>query len=318
MTINRPSTWRARVWLWACVGLWASYPAMSYADLTGRYIAEDDPSIALLITENPDGSLSGSFEGFANALPLEARPAGSGFNGAVGGGSERMAVKIMADGDALTLVLAFDGATETQRFRRRPEAAVEEAAHAATSAMPAANSAAPSERDVVVNSWRLTDAELATIEHSYRVRIEDAAYWYDALSGAWGIEGGPTRGFIYSGLKIGGPLAADASGGGTDVFVNGRELHPLDVSGLRRCTQVNPGRYWVGADGVGGHEGGPPLFNLVSLCSGSAPGGRAGGWLCDGGGCAATRTVTGPYAVTSEGDGRAGVYTEQGLILTPN
>jgi hypothetical protein len=247
---------------------------MSYADLTGRYIAEDDPSIALLITENPDGSLM--------------------------------------------LVLGFEGETETHRFRRTGEAAVEEAAHAATHSAPAVSTVAPSERDVVVNDRRLTDAELATIEQSYRVHIEDAAYWYDALTGAWGIEGGPTRGFIYSGLKIGGPLKADASGGGTNVFVNGRELHALDVNGLQRCTQVNPGRYWVGADGAGGYEGGPPLFNLISLCGGSANGGRSGGWLCDGGSCATTRTVTGPYAVTSEGDGNAGVYTDQGLILTPN
>jgi hypothetical protein len=31
-----------------------------------------------------------------------------------------------------------------------------------------------------------------------------------------------------------GPLQADASGGGTSVFVNGRELHPYDVMALRQ------------------------------------------------------------------------------------
>jgi hypothetical protein len=273
---NRPLTSRARFWLCGCIYLSASYPAISYPDFTGRYVAEDDPSIALMISENPDGSA------------------------------------------ALTLVLAFGGETVTHRFHRTGEAAGEEAARAVRPSVPAVGTVTPIERDVVVNNRRLTDAELATIEQSYRVHIEDAAYWYDASSGAWGIEGGPTRGFIYSGLKLGGPLNAGASGGGTNVFVNGRELHPLDVNGLRRCMQVDTGRYWVGADGVGGYEGGPPLFNLMSLCGANAHGDRPGGWLCDGGSCARSRTVTGPYAVTSEGDGNAGVYTDQGLILTPN
>ena len=304
--------------LWAFLYVAVACPQAGHADVAGTYIDLDNPSIALVLNENQDGSLSGSFEGLSEAVPLAARPTASGFSGSVGRGAEAASAQITIDGDVLILVLAVADETETHRFSRTgPAEGGAPAVPPAPAAAPAARTeaAAPAgARNVTVNDRRLSDTELANIEQQYRVRIEDAAYWYDPFSGAWGIKGGPTRGFIYSGLNIGGPLKADASGGGTNVFINGRELHPLDVSGLTKCTPVNPGRYWVAANGIGGYEGGPASFDLVSLCKARS----GGGWVCDGGSCGTTRTVTGPYAVTSEGDGRAGVYTDQGLILTPN
>ena len=80
-------------------------------------------------------------------------------------------------------------------------------------------------RNVIINRVRLSDAELAGLESKYRIRIQDGSYWYDRISSAWGMEGGPTLGFGVAGLKIGGPLRADASNGNTNVFINGRELH---------------------------------------------------------------------------------------------
>jgi hypothetical protein len=56
--------------------------------------------------------------------------------------------------------------------------------------------------------------------------IPPGRYWYDSKSGLWGMEGGPTVGQIFPELELGGPLQPNASGGGTGVFINGRELHP--------------------------------------------------------------------------------------------
>ena len=126
-------------------------------------------------------------------------------------------------------------------------------------------------------------AELATLERLERGvgRLDDGAYWYDPRTGASGRWGGPTLAFLPPGLSLGGPLPADASGGGqgtlTGVFVNGRELHPLDVLGLQQLIgQVWPGRWWVDAQGNYGLEGGPALGNLVLLAPrrGSSSGGR--------------------------------------------
>jgi hypothetical protein len=118
-------------------------------------------------------------------------------------------------------------------------------------------------RQVLVNGERLSDRELLALEQGYGIRIEDADYWYDRISGAWGLSGGPAAGVIMPGLELGGPLAADPSAGNTGVFINGRELHPVDVAGLRNLFGVvYPGRWYLLANGNLGPEGGPPIANL--------------------------------------------------------
>ena len=157
------------------------------------------------------------------------------------------------------------------------------------SASLAAEEPAPAKQDtptrkVRFNNRLLGTAELATLERLERgaTRLNDGDYWYDARTGAAGRWGGPTLSFFPPGLTLGGPLPADASGGGqgmlTGVFINGRELHPVDVMGLQRLIgQVWPGRWWVDAQGNYGPEGGPPLGNLMVLARANRnPGGRGG------------------------------------------
>jgi hypothetical protein len=65
-------------------------------------------------------------------------------------------------------------------------------------------------RSVIINQVRLSDDVVLQLEQRYRVPIRDGNYWYDRKSGAWGVSGGPTVGFIIPNLDIGGPLRADA------------------------------------------------------------------------------------------------------------
>ena len=121
-------------------------------------------------------------------------------------------------------------------------------------------------RAVFINRARLPEDTLRLLERTFQTSVPDGRYWYDQLSGAWGIEGGPTRGFTIPNLPIGGRLAADISGGGTGVFINGRELHPGDVQALQQLVgPVMPGRYWFDAKGNTGYEGGPAIANLRVL-----------------------------------------------------
>ena len=140
---------------------------------------------------------------------------------------------------------------------------------------------ATGERSVVVNGVPLAAARIAELERRYRVRLLDGRYWYDTKSGAWGVWGGPVLGVVLPGLELGGPLPANASGGGTGVFFNGRELHPLDVQLLRQITPVVlPGRYWVDATGTGGYEGQPALFTLSAMAAQARAAGRGGSsWI---------------------------------------
>ncbi len=100
----------------------------------------------------------------------------------------------------------------------------------------AASSAERATRQVIINGQRLPDAELSQAQQAYRIRIPDVEYWYDAVLGAWGAQGGPTLGFISAGLSLGGPLRQDASNVATRVAVNGRELPVADVLALKQIT----------------------------------------------------------------------------------
>ena len=140
-------------------------------------------------------------------------------------------------------------------------------------ALPASQAMAQGE--VVVNGKALDPGTIANLEQTYGTPVKPGRYWYDPMSGLWGLESGPATGQIQPGMKLGGPLKSDASGGGTNVFFNGRELHPQDVALLYQITGVViPGRYWINAMGVGGMEGGPPIFELRALAA--QRGGKAG------------------------------------------
>jgi hypothetical protein len=77
-------------------------------------------------------------------------------------------------------------------------------------------------------------------------------------------------------LNLGGPLAIDASTGGTGIVINGRELHLSEALYLQQLFgYVIPGRYWLNAMGIGGAEGGPAMFNLVALAQQQSGGGGA-------------------------------------------
>jgi hypothetical protein len=116
--------------------------------------------------------------------------------------------------------------------------------------------------------------ELARFGVPLTVEIPDGEYWYDRMSGLWGLRGGPTLGRMPPELDLGGPVRADASVGGTGIFINGRELHPTEALYLQQLFGYTlPGRYWMNAMGVGGLDGGPPLFDLGALARQQSGGG---------------------------------------------
>jgi hypothetical protein len=141
---------------------------------------------------------------------------------------------------------------------------------------------------VIVNGQAMSPAlRLALVRRG--VRIPAGRYWYDARCGAWGYEGGPTRGFITAGLRLGGRLKASASSGRSGVFVNGRQLTHGESYALQRLVgRFARGHYWVDRYGNAGRVGGPALVNLRVLAARASggSGGRSGGnsnWLIRGG-----------------------------------
>jgi hypothetical protein len=105
----------------------------------------------------------------------------------------------------------------------------------------------------------------AQLEGNRGVPLPDGDYWYDSASGALGHWQGHTLEFVTAGLDLG-PMPAHASGTGTNIFLNGREVHPIDVQRLSELVgrDVPLGRYWMDAEGNAGPEGGGALLNLFA------------------------------------------------------
>jgi hypothetical protein len=131
-----------------------------------------------------------------------------------------------------------------------------------------------SDHSVIINGVRLSDQDIESFERTFRVRIRDGNYWYDRMNGSWGRRGGPTEGFILAGLNLGGPLRADASNGDTGVFINGRQLHRVDVARLQQIGPVYRSRCWMDAYGNIGLEGQPAFVNVWVAAAQASGGGR--------------------------------------------
>jgi hypothetical protein len=134
--------------------------------------------------------------------------------------------------------------------------------------------------EILINDQALTLEEIA----HYGVDLPPGRYWYDQVSGLWGIEGAGYAGQIVAGLPLGGPLQPDASLGDTGVFFNGRQIHADELAELLQIfDEVPPGRYWLGADLIGGIEGQAASFDLraASAPESDEPGEQGSGYFED-------------------------------------
>lgn len=124
-------------------------------------------------------------------------------------------------------------------------------------------------RPVLVNGQALAEETISILESAYRVKIIPGRYWYDKISGFWGLEGQQPAGIMLAGLNLGGHLQEDASNGDTQIFINGREITKIEMYELIKIsgTPVAPGRYWMDAQGWAGKEGQAAIANIYYLAN---------------------------------------------------
>jgi hypothetical protein len=129
---------------------------------------------------------------------------------------------------------------------------------------------------IIINGSELSPAEAQSLYVKIDGPVPQGRYWYDPVSGLWGYEGGPSQGQILPGLaEVGGALSADASGGQTQVFINGRAIHPAELMQLQQMMgPIPPGRYAVNAYGQVAVEGQPfpPLPQGQAAAQGQSQG----------------------------------------------
>jgi hypothetical protein len=130
---------------------------------------------------------------------------------------------------------------------------------------------AQEEKAILVNGVRLDKDTIQRLEGAYRTRLVNGHFWYDSVSGLWGVWGGPAFGQIVPGLSLGGQLKFEASGAQTNIVINGRAIHPLEYQTIiATYGYAVPGRYWLDARGNVGVEGGPFLFNIYATGMGQS------------------------------------------------
>ncbi|HLC82096.1 MAG TPA: hypothetical protein VJH68_05565 [Candidatus Nanoarchaeia archaeon] len=114
---------------------------------------------------------------------------------------------------------------------------------------------------VYINNQELTRQQINELASSYGASPLPGRYWYDSLSGSYGIWHGPSLSVLLPGHDFW-PLPEDASNGDTNLFINGRELPEADALFLEWIFAVprQPGRYWQDALGNIGYENNPSIL----------------------------------------------------------
>ncbi len=132
-----------------------------------------------------------------------------------------------------------------------------------TELLPADVTALAKTYGIRIGDAELSSAQAAAIKKVFGVDVDGRRFWYDRVFGAWGYIGLPPAGRLRPNIPFAAEMPEDASGGGTDVVVNGRILHPTEVVYLRQqYGYVIPGRYYLWPDGTYGFEGQAPSGRL--------------------------------------------------------
>jgi hypothetical protein len=134
-------------------------------------------------------------------------------------------------------------------------------------------------QDVIINGLTLSAKQIAEFEALYGAKPQSGNYWYDTVSGLYGVMGYPAFGFMFSGHDYG-TLNMNASNGNTGVFINGRQIEMNEYAVWSQIlgTWIQPGFYWLDEFGNAGYEGIPiPLWNLYAAAQQNAYSGSGTG-----------------------------------------
>ncbi len=260
--------------------------ALAKDNYTGTYVIEGELGpLTVALKQDAQGQVQGTMTGEGMELRIQGTTEPPGIKGTVSGDQMQMWFVAQLQGDQLFFKL-IEIDEDGKPIYDEAETLILVRQGAASSPPPSAEKApepppdtpqATSGRKVVINGIRLSHAQIISLEQLYNVKIQDGAYWYDKACGAWGLQGGPTAGFILPNLSLGGPLRADASNGNTGVFINGRQLHHYDVLALQQLLgPINRGRYWLDAQGNVGIEGGQFLLNILQYANAARSRGQGG------------------------------------------
>lgn len=130
--------------------------------------------------------------------------------------------------------------------------------------------------EIIINNAAISAAQIGEMKLRYGIEPKPGNYWYDPVSGLYGVAGYASYGFMYPGHNFGNP-SRDASAGNTGVIINGRELPQLEwaVWSYILGYYIQPGNYWLDSQGNAGYEGNNiPVVNLFAAARQNAYSGQ--------------------------------------------
>lgn len=245
-----------------------SAPAAFAEDFAGQFTDPAGTGATLILQAGDDGNYAGSLSMGGESIPVRAGIEGDILAGEMSDGVMTVAFRARLEDAILVMDLVSP---------EYPEEIMDTLAFVRADAK--ADGPSPDEAGaVLINGNALSAEQLGQFEQTYGVRPLPGDYWYDALSGLYGVVGHQAYGFMYPGHEFG-PLDRNVSRGNTSVFVNGRELPQAEwlIWSYMLGYPIQMGNYWLDADGNAGYVGNPmPTVNLFAAALQNAYAGQGG------------------------------------------
>jgi hypothetical protein len=219
-------------------------------DYSGTYTLTPSGQITLKLVKDDTGMYTGSLSGNNNVFNLTGQIQDGILKGRVG---EAGSVNILFVAVMQNQVLNFTMADADFNGNLNP--ATTQKLTFIKSVVPEA-AGTQNTGDIIINNIVLTKSQLLEIKNRYGIEPKPGNYWYDRLSGLYGVYGYPSYGFMYPGHNFG-ELSRNASSGNTNVLVNGRELPQPEwaVWSYVLGSYIQPGSYWFDSQGNIGYTG---------------------------------------------------------------
>lgn len=245
-------------------------------DFAGRYHTQSGGGgITLELRSNGAGGYSGALQGNGNSFAVQGTLQNGILSGIVGNELEGIVFQAQWQGEQLNFTMM-----ETDENGNPAPATARALVFQRQDGENPPGGAKKQEKpvQVIINNQALSEAQIAELEKTYGVRPRPGNYWYDARSGLYGVVGYQAYGFMQPGHSFG-TLAREVSNGNTGVLINGREL-PMGeytVWSYIVGSWIQPGAYWLDANGNAGYEGNPlPVINLYAAAQQNAYRGQGG------------------------------------------
>lgn len=232
-------------------------PLVLYAqDFAGSY-ASNETGIAILLNmeQVQSDSVIGTMTFDGIEYVLQGKKQGDHVAGVLTGSGDSLQFTAKIKQQDLILTLSDSAETDTFHFTRLESNEI---------LKQPAKEADSEDGQVIINGNKLSYAQINELESIYGFKPLPGNYWYDSISGLYGVIGFGAYGFMFAGHNFG-DLDPNASNGNSNVFVNRRHLPQMEwiVWSQLLGYMIEPGRYWLDANGNAGYEGNlTPMENL--------------------------------------------------------